>query len=126
MDIVTDIPLAGGERRSGVQADAHTDGARRKGLRQRGCSGEGAACSGKREKEGVSLRIDLDAAISTARLPDRRSVVGQCIRVGICAELTKQRRRAFDVGEHEGDSAARKLGTHAVIIRWWAAGGQAG
>ena len=44
-------------------------------------------------------------------------MVGQRIGIGFCAELFEQRRRAFDIREHEGDGAGRKLGPHPSIIR---------
>ena len=43
--------------------------------------------------------------------------MGECVRVGLRAELVEQPRRPFDVGEEEGDGARWELGSHARIIR---------
>ena len=57
------------------------------------------------EEEGVALRVDLDAAVASARLADDAAVLGERLRVGLGAELVQQPRRALDVGEEEGDGA---------------------
>ena len=65
------------------------------------------------EEEGVALRVDLDAALGGAGLPDHAPVLGERLRVPLGAELVQQPRRALDVGEEEGDGAGREVVSHA-------------
>ena len=68
----------------------------------------------EREEEGVSLRVDLDAALGRARLAHDPPVLGERLRVGLCAELAQELRRSLDVGEEEGDGAGREVVSHAA------------
>ena len=118
VDIVADIPFLSEQGRARVDSDSHADlSVRVEVIRELGSGVEGARGGREREEEGVSLRVHLDAAVSNTRLPDHRAVIGERIRVGLCAELVQQRRRAFDVGEDKGDGAGRKVGPHPGIIR---------
>jgi hypothetical protein len=58
---------------------------------------------GERKEEGIALRVDLDAAVSGARLANRRSVRGEHLRVRLRAELVQERGRALDVREEQPD-----------------------
>ena len=118
VDIVADIPFLSDQRRARVDSDSHADlSVRGEVIRELGSRVERAGGGREREEEGVSLRVHLHAAVSNARLPDHRAMIGERIRVGLCAELVQQRRRARDVGEDKGDGAGRKVGPHAGIIR---------
>ena len=65
------------------------------------------------DEESVALRIDFDASVASARLADDPSVLGERLCVGCRSELVQEPRRAFDVGEKEGDCAAREIVSHA-------------
>ena len=76
----------------------------------------------EREEEGVTLRIDLDATFSGARLPDDAAVLGERLGVALGAERVQELRRALDVGEKESDSAGRKVVAirrhHPPVANW--------
>ena len=107
VDVVADVALLGDERRARVQADPHLDRARRERLGHRRGRGERPGARREGEEEGVALRVDLDPALGGARLADHAAVLGERLRVRLGAELVQQLRRALDVGEEEGDGAAR-------------------
>ena len=45
-------------------------------------------------------------------------MLGERVRVCLCAELAQEPRRSLNVREEEGDGAGREIGSHArVIIR---------
>jgi hypothetical protein len=58
----------------------------------------------EREEERVALRVDLGPARLAERLADEPPVVARDLGVAV-AQLLQQPRRAFDVGEDEGDRA---------------------
>jgi hypothetical protein len=66
----------------------------------------------ERVKEGVPLCVDLHAAVPGERPPQQPPVLGERLLVRLRAQLVQQARRTLDVGEQEGDRAARKLVTH--------------
>ena len=101
VDVVPHIAFVGDERRAHVHADAQLNRAfcERFGDRLRRC--DGSRCRGEGEEECVSLRVDLDAARRGARQADRLTVLGECLRIGLRAELVQKPRRAFDVGEQQ-------------------------
>src|SRR5512133_2537226 len=76
-------------------------------FRESQSGGESAGSRWKRKEEGVSLRVDLDAAAFRACLPNYRAVIGERTRIGFCAKLAQQRGRPVDVGEDKGDGAGR-------------------
>ncbi len=80
------------------------------------CGGERARRRREGDEERVALRIHLDPAVRGDRLADDAAV--RCERVGvrIGAELVEQLRRAFHVGEEEGDRPGRKLGAHVCMM----------
>ena len=112
-----DVALVGQKRRSGVQADPdlHLPGCER--TREGGGGHERSRRGREREEEGVTLRVDLDAALVGAGLADDAAVLGERIGVRLGAELVQQLRRALDVGEEKGDGAGRKVVAHGAIIR---------
>ena len=114
VDVVSDVPLVGDERRSGVEADADVDRAGRQRLGERSGCREGAGRRRKSEEEGISLCVDLDATLGRARLPDDPAVLGERLGVRLGAERVQELRRALDVGEEEGDGAGREIVSHAA------------
>jgi hypothetical protein len=78
-------------------------------LRLDGC-GDGLRRALEDDEEGISLRVDLDAAEAFEGRPQQAAVSRKSLGVPL-AELLQQPRRAGDVGEEEGDRAGRQL-TH--------------
>ena len=118
VDVVADVALVADERRSCMDADPHADrtiGC--KALRELGGGTQGAGAVGKAKKNASPC-----VSTSTPPCPAHasridRPMFGERRCIGLRAELVQQRRRAFDVGEEEGDGAGRKLEPHAGIIR---------
>ena len=68
------------------------------------------------DEECVALRVDLIPAM----LRDDRPYELAMFREDACVlvvELLQQPRRAFDIGEEEGDGTARKLGHRPMMRR---------
>ena len=118
MDVVADIALLADEWRTCMDADAHAD---RPSRARRSVNSEAAASApgavGNATKKASPCVSTSTPPLSGTCVPDHCPVLGERLRVGLCAELVQQRRRAFDIGEEEGDGAGRKLGAHAWIIR---------
>jgi hypothetical protein len=109
VQLPTGIALAGEAQRAGVQADPRLDrppGERLLTLRRCGQRLDGIS---EGIQEGVSLRIDLDTAVGGEGDPQETAVLGKRQHVPILSKLLDQPRRALDVGEQQGDGAARKL-----------------
>ena len=70
-------------------------------LRQRDCCCERAGSGREREEERIALRVDLDATLGDAGVPDHSPMLGERVRVRLCAEFPQQARRALDVREEE-------------------------
>jgi 3-oxoacyl-[acyl-carrier protein] reductase len=69
-------------------------------------------------EEGVSLRVDDDAGVALDRFADEPVVRGEDIAVALAPERVQQPGRALDVGEEEGDGAARKVAhAHMIALR---------
>jgi hypothetical protein len=115
--ITSHIPLLGQKRRPRVYADPHLDRAGGEHLgdlpggRNRSRRGREA------EEERVPLRIDLDAVVAGAGRSDQATMLGQCFRIPLGAELVEQPRRALNVGEEEGDRSRREITPHNGIMR---------
>jgi hypothetical protein len=110
VDVHADVALVGDDRLAGVDADAH---ANRAGFQGAARVGGGRDCvGGTREgnEEGIALRVDLDSALGSAGLSDQPPMLGECLRVRLCAQLVEQPGRALDVREEERDSAGGKRG----------------
>jgi hypothetical protein len=105
--VESDIALLRDLRLAGVETHPH-----RKGELLLCLSCRGDRRSGRREgdEEGISLRVDLDAAVASEGLAQHAPVLGEGVRVRL-AELRQQPRRALDVREEEGDCAGRQV-TH--------------
>jgi len=69
----------------------------------------------KREEEGVSLRIHLDAAVTGECLAQRLPMLPQHIGV-LLAQLAQQPGRPLDVREQEGDRAGGEV-AHGSMMR---------
>jgi hypothetical protein len=74
-------------------------------LRRQRC-GDGVLRATKDDEEGVSLGIDLAAAVLGEERTEEVVMLPQQVRV-VLAETLQEPRRPFDVGEEEGDGAAR-------------------
>src|SRR4029079_19057670 len=76
--------------------------------------GERAWSSRERKEESVALRINLDSPLGGTRLADQMTVLGERVCVHLGSERMSQERRALDIGEEEGDGAARNIHTHGL------------
>ena len=116
VDVVADVALVGQKRRSRVQADPylHRTGGER--LRRAGMRRTARRGGREREEEGVALGVDLDAALADAGITNHPTVLGKRHGVSLRPERVQELRRALDVGEEEGDSAAGKLRPHAEMM----------
>src|SRR5512132_575365 len=74
-------------------------------LRRQRC-GDGVLRTTKDDEEGVSLGIDLAAGMLDEERTEKVVMLPQQARV-VLAEPLQEPRRPFDVGEEEGDGAAR-------------------
>ena len=68
---------------------------------------------GEGDEEGVSLRVDLDAAVLPACLAHDAAVLLEKVGKHLSAYLVEQLRRALDVREEECDGARREI-THSL------------
>ena len=104
IDVLADVALAGQARRPCV--DPHPDRDLEPLLHSAG-GGERARRRWKRDEERVALGVDLDAILRLVGLAHDPAVLVERSGVPLSAELVQQPRRALDVGEEEGDGAAR-------------------
>ena len=72
-------------------------------------------CLGKHDKEGVALRIDLDAAMGSKRGTQQRAVRRQHLRIAV-PQPGGVRSAGLDVREQQRQRAARQSGP---ARRWW-------
>jgi hypothetical protein len=113
MDVDAHVALPGEERRPCVKTDAHADRAGRECLGElRGC-GEGSGRRRKRDKERITLGVDLHSIVTATRFADDLPVCGERLGVGLRSQVVQKLRRPLDVGEEKGDGAGRKLLKHA-------------
>ena len=103
-----------GDRLTGVQTHSHLDlDALRPGVREeRELALDGRehslARARERNEERVALRIHLVAVVSVERISQQLPVVRQNCGIPL-AQLLDEPRRPLDVGEEEGDCAARHV-----------------
>ena len=71
----------------------------------------------KRDEEGVSLRVDLYAAVAREGLAQRTAVLGERLGVAVRPKLMQQLGRILDVGEQEGHGSGGEVGSHAGHAR---------
>ena len=112
--VIAHVALVGDERGARVQADAQADRAWFECVCDR-LSGMRRSRSGwKRDEEGVSLCVYFDAALGSARLADNPAMLGERLRVGLCAELVEELRRSLNVRKEKSDGAGREIESHAM------------
>ena len=120
-DVEADVALVAERRLAGVQAHAHANlGAARPCVGgERPLALDGRAHRVARARERVEERIALRVDLVPAGALRRSRAAGAGDRPTTCAvvvaELLQQPRRALDVGEQEGDGAARE--SHAVTVQ---------
>jgi hypothetical protein len=117
MNVLSYVTLVCDQRRARVQPHAQADGPGVEALIDASCRLQGSPCRGKRDEEGVALRVHLDPALLCASLPHDAAVLGQRFGVRLCTQPVQESRRPFDVGEEEGDRADREVLSHSAIIR---------
>jgi hypothetical protein len=100
-----------------VQPHAQADGSGIEPVVDASCRLQGSRSRGKRDEEGVALRVHLDPALLCTGLPQDAAVLGQRFRVRLRTQLVQESCRPFDVGEEEGDRAGREVLSHSAIIR---------
>jgi hypothetical protein len=61
-------------------------------------SGHRVGCTGKRNKKGVALGVNLDTAMAREYLAQGTAVFGECIRIGV-EQLIQESRRTLYIGE---------------------------
>jgi hypothetical protein len=108
----THVALLGHMRRAGMDAHAQPDRSCGQSLQPRGRRLERTWGGREGDEEGVSLRIDLDAAVAVEGLAEGPSVLGERLGVALGTELSQQLRRALHVGKEEGDGSGRKTAPH--------------
>ena len=72
------------------------------------------ACAGEGDEEGVALGIDLVAAVRFEGRPQQALMLREHLSIPL-PQLLDESRRPLDVGEEEGDRAARKVGHHVIM-----------
>ena len=116
VDAEADVPLVGGDRLCGVDADPHADVFVRAGALHQSSSGNRVARARKGDEERVALRVHLVPALLLEDHPCELTVVQENARE-LVAELLQQPSRTLDVREEEGDCATRKLGHRPMMRR---------
>src|SRR6266511_3806113 len=109
MQLAPSVALAGQARVARMDAHPHPDRTRSEHLLALRRRHQRLARLWEGVEEGVSLRIDLDAAAGREGLPQESAVLGERLDVALLPELLDQPGRALDVGEEESDGAAREL-----------------
>ena len=78
---------------------------------------ERTARRAEREEEGVTLRVDLDPAVTSEGLPEHAAVLGEGVRIGALTQPVQQPRGPFDVREQERHGSGRQVGAHHRTVR---------
>ncbi len=68
-------------------------------------------------EEGVSLGVYFDATLGGARLANNAAVLGERVRVSLCAELTQESRRSLHVGQRKVTVPVGSSDRMPLIIR---------
>jgi hypothetical protein len=114
--VIADVTLAGYERCPRVQPDAHADRSCCQLLRDRGGGRERARRRLKGDEERIPLRVDLNPAVRSARLPHDAPVLAESIRISLRAKLVQELRRALYVREEKRDGPDREVVAHVYSI----------
>jgi len=114
VNVLTNVSLIGYYWRAGMKADPQVDVAvgERVGHSLRCCDRSWGGREG--EEEGVSLGVHLDTTLRLTRLAHDASMLGECVRVCLCAELAQKGRRSLNVGEEKSDGAGREIRSRAA------------
>jgi hypothetical protein len=107
-----DVSLVDDFWRSGVDSDANPDRARGETFYRGGCRRESTRRRRESNKEGIPLRIDLDAAIRAERFAQDAAMLHQGRRILNGAQAVQQLRRTLNVREEEADRSGRELALH--------------
>jgi hypothetical protein len=108
VDVRPHIALARQPRRAGVDADPHLDGPAFEELAALTGGRQRVVGRRKHVEERVALCVDLGSVVSRERLSQDAPMLCENVCVGF-AEPMKKLRRAFDVGEDEGQPAVGQL-----------------
>jgi len=102
----THVALAGDQRLSRMDPDAHADRTIAKPVADLGCRSGRGACSAERREERVALRVNLDTRVPAQGSPDDNAVGGEefCILIAV---LVEKPRRTIDVGEEKCHRTSR-------------------
>jgi hypothetical protein len=100
------------KRRAGVHTDPDLNRTAAQSLMRLLRSGERPMRRRERDEERITLRVNLNAAVSPERVPQSPTMLSERLGVQFGAELLQQSRRAFDVREQERDSAGREIVSH--------------
>src|SRR5688572_22591369 len=119
MDVDADVAVVGDERSAGVEADPHPHGPPRPavlfaGALDRECSFGRRLCLPEGGEVLVAARVDLVPARRADPFAQQPAHLAEHLPPG-AAVLAGEPRRAFDIGEEEGDGAARQL-AHAGSV----------
>jgi hypothetical protein len=86
--VLADVALVRDGGGSRVDAHAHAHGPAGQRCLSVGSSDGGMRRGREREEERTALRVDLDAAVCRAGVSDQAPVLGESVRVALCAELS--------------------------------------
>ena len=106
------VAFLGQMRAAGVDAHAHPDRARGQSGLGRLRRSQSTGGRGEGDEDGIALRIDLDAAVGTARLTQDAAMFRECAGIGIGAQRLKQPGGTLHVGEQEGDGSGGQVAPH--------------
>ena len=119
--IGANVAFVGEQGHSRVQAHPYVDRPFAQGIPDRAGRFERALLRREGNEERIALRVDLNPASGAKCLAQDPPVLGQGFRVLSRTQLMEELRRAFDVGEEEGDPAGREIGAHGFMMhpRLW-------
>src|SRR5215218_2337127 len=112
VDIDSDISLLGNVRRACVDAEANADRSLSQSCLRLSRRLQRTRRRREGNEEGVSLRVDFDAAVGGESLADHASMLAERLRVTLRTELMQELRRAFDVSEDERHRSGRQIAPH--------------
>jgi hypothetical protein len=112
-------PLGRSKRGARVDPDTHPDGPGSQRTITVSGGFERTVRRAEREEEGVTLRVDLDAAMPSEGFPEHAAVLGQGVRVGALTQLVQKSTGTFDVREQERHRSRGQVGAHdrTVVAR---------
>jgi hypothetical protein len=121
VDCEAGIAAAGGDCLTRVQSHPYLDShvvrplvSRKRELAIH-CREEPVSGAGKRDEEGIALRVDLVSTVGIKSHPQQALVLVENVAVAL-AKLFDESRRPFDVREQEGDCAAGEVGHFGTSV----------